>query len=381
SVARYTASVTATNDFHVSFLAPREAPAVFENPKVFAVFGAVSNNENAVIDFVTLVSALGIVVDARVVTEKVIVCVDGRRHGSFFHNGLFERLLGGSNASPARHGARFALALVAALAAIVGAVGIAFVVVDAAVVDDVLERFAHEATTATVELVAGLTVRTIDEILFAHGLETARTMNQSTGTSVSKRTGEMMNPINNVKKTTNCYGRTCLLAICALLLIQSSSSVLLRPWIRFCYNPGEPQQSGLSSQCVFCNKHVFSHTLFECTGISAVTSYINTTQAFCIISKCIDQTKQRPILLGRKKRSIIGSLDDYSTTAMLDGYSGNHLFDTDTLGDDNDDDIGGASDIPMIQFVASQRQQTGSLSSSQLGSADHPMSQTIRRQT
>ena len=73
--------------------------------------------------------------------------------------------------------------------------------------------------------------------------------------------------------------------------------------LRFCYQPGDQlsqQNAPISTQCVYCNKHLFDHTLFRCTGISAVQQYINTTQAFCIITQCLEQIRnQTPVLLGR----------------------------------------------------------------------------------
>lgn len=71
---------------------------------------------------------------------------------------------------------------------------------------------------------------------------------------------------------------------------------------RFCYQPGDQvnqQSAPISTQCVYCNKNQFDYTLFRCTGISAVQQYINTTQAFCIISHCLEQIRnQTPVLLG-----------------------------------------------------------------------------------
>lgn len=75
-----------------------------------------------------------------------------------------------------------------------------------------------------------------------------------------------------------------------------------QPHLRFCYQPGDQlsqQNAPISTQCVYCNKHQFDYTLFKCTGISAVQQYINTTQAFCIITQCLDQIRnQTPVLLG-----------------------------------------------------------------------------------
>lgn len=72
--------------------------------------------------------------------------------------------------------------------------------------------------------------------------------------------------------------------------------------LRFCYQPGDQlnqQSAPISTQCVYCNKQQFDYTLFRCTGISAVQQYINTTQAFCIISQCLEQIRnQTPVLLG-----------------------------------------------------------------------------------
>lgn len=77
------------------------------------------------------------------------------------------------------------------------------------------------------------------------------------------------------------------------------------PHLRFCYQPGDQmsqQNAPISTQCVYCNKHQFDYTLFRCTGISAVQQYINTTQAFCIITQCLEQIRnQTPILLGRRR--------------------------------------------------------------------------------
>lgn len=77
---------------------------------------------------------------------------------------------------------------------------------------------------------------------------------------------------------------------------------LINPNIRFCYQPGDAmnqQSAPLSTQCVYCNRQHFDHTMFRCTGISAVQQMINTTQAFCIISQCLDQIRnQVPVLLG-----------------------------------------------------------------------------------
>lgn len=75
-----------------------------------------------------------------------------------------------------------------------------------------------------------------------------------------------------------------------------------QPHLRFCYQPGDQlsqQSAPISTQCVYCNKHQFDYTLFRCTGISAVQQYINTTQAFCIITQCLEQIRnQTPVLLG-----------------------------------------------------------------------------------
>lgn len=73
---------------------------------------------------------------------------------------------------------------------------------------------------------------------------------------------------------------------------------------RFCYQPGDQMINGqspppISTQCVYCNKNQFDHTLFKCTGISAYQQSINTTQAFCIITHCLEQIRnQTPVLLG-----------------------------------------------------------------------------------
>lgn len=72
--------------------------------------------------------------------------------------------------------------------------------------------------------------------------------------------------------------------------------------LRFCYQPGDQlnqQSAPISTQCVYCSRNQFDYTLFKCTGLSAVSQYINTTQAFCIIAQCLEQIRnQTPVLLG-----------------------------------------------------------------------------------
>ena len=85
-----------------------------------------------------------------------------------------------------------------------------------------------------------------------------------------------------------------------LIKKNTTNSVLSH---RFCYQPGDQlsqQNAPISTSCVYCNKQQFDHTLFKCTGISAVQQYINTTQAFCIMTQCLEQIRnQVPVLLGR----------------------------------------------------------------------------------
>lgn len=98
------------------------------------------------------------------------------------------------------------------------------------------------------------------------------------------------------------------LALVIVCIISSSEAIKKlsmfapTPHLRFCYQPGDQisqQNAPISTQCVYCNKQQFDYTLFRCTGISAVQQYINTTQAFCIITQCLEQIRnQVPVLLG-----------------------------------------------------------------------------------
>lgn len=95
-----------------------------------------------------------------------------------------------------------------------------------------------------------------------------------------------------------------LLVIYITVRCEALSKLLFmpQPHLRFCYQPGDQlnqQSAPISTQCVYCNKQQFDFTLFRCTGVSAVQQYINTTQAFCIISQCLEQIRnQTPVLLG-----------------------------------------------------------------------------------
>lgn len=127
-----------------------------------------------------------------------------------------------------------------------------------------------------------------------------------TSFEVSNSTGELkvMTPVTIMSK-----GGLVLVALIVVSLELAHETQVLgklfyiaQPHIRFCYQPGDQlnqQSAPISTQCVYCHKNQFDHTLFKCTGISAVQQYINTTQAFCIIAQCLEQIRnQHPVLLG-----------------------------------------------------------------------------------
>lgn len=110
--------------------------------------------------------------------------------------------------------------------------------------------------------------------------------------------------MNFVKLLKTLISTLALLVICITAKSAAINKLMLahQTHLRFCYQPGDQlsqQNAPISTQCVYCNKHQFDYTLFRCTGISAVQQYINTTQAFCIITQCLEQIRnQTPVLLG-----------------------------------------------------------------------------------
>lgn len=69
--------------------------------------------------------------------------------------------------------------------------------------------------------------------------------------------------------------------------------------IRFCMLS---QSTNLQSQCILCNQQKYNTALNGCTRQNTLPPNITQQEAFCILAACIDNPRQTPITLGKRKK-------------------------------------------------------------------------------
>ncbi|XP_064479523.1 uncharacterized protein LOC135392729 [Ornithodoros turicata] len=84
------------------------------------------------------------------------------------------------------------------------------------------------------------------------------------------------------------------------------------------------QASSLQSQCILCNQQKYNAAVNGCTRQNSLPSNITQEEAFCILAACIDNPRQSPVVLGKRKRSggqeEANVVDEYFTNVLFEDY-------------------------------------------------------------
>ncbi|KAK8762804.1 hypothetical protein V5799_025925 [Amblyomma americanum] len=89
------------------------------------------------------------------------------------------------------------------------------------------------------------------------------------------------------------------LPFCTIVVTAFFLNGLNQQNVRFCMLS---QASSLQSQCILCNQQKYNTALNSCLKQNSLPSNISQEEAFCIIAACIDNPRQTPITLGKRKR-------------------------------------------------------------------------------
>ncbi|CAN8028135.1 unnamed protein product [Ixodes persulcatus] len=91
------------------------------------------------------------------------------------------------------------------------------------------------------------------------------------------------------------------------------------------------QASSLQTQCILCNQPKYNSAVNGCTRQNSLASNITIEEAFCILAACIDNPRQTPINLGkRKKRG-----DDDSSDRVVEEHYAQVIMDDYDVNDDD----------------------------------------------
>ncbi|CAN8004400.1 unnamed protein product, partial [Ixodes hexagonus] len=92
------------------------------------------------------------------------------------------------------------------------------------------------------------------------------------------------------------------------------------------------QASSLQTQCILCNQPKYNSAVNGCTRQNSLASNITIEEAFCILAACIDNPRQTPINLGKRRKR---GEDDSAGEVVEEHYAQVFMDDYDV----NDDDF------------------------------------------